>query len=155
MARYRQVLTVPGMAALLGISLLARVAVTAVVMALTMYVVLGLDMSYVAAGGVAAALTAGIALGSSPSIMMWGVGAAIVAGGAGIALLNPPLRAGDEADADAASRPRRRQWLSAPMIAVLTMAFGTTMLLSGIDLVIIARGRDPPPLPVARRRPLR
>ena len=53
----------PGMASLLGISLLARVAITAVVVALTMYVVLGLDMSYAAAGGVAAALTGGIALG--------------------------------------------------------------------------------------------
>jgi len=225
------------MAPLLGISLLARVAVTAVVMALTMYVVLGLDMSYAAAGGVAAALTAGIALSSpllgriidrrglravllatvvaqvvfwlsvpalpywtllgaafgagllmvpaqsvtrqaiaamtipgqlraaafalesvqgelsymvgppvvvlcaakvSPVVMAWGVGAAIVAGGAGIALLNPPLRGGGEADAGTAGRPRRRQWLGARMIAALTMAFGTTMLLSGVDLAIIA-----------------
>jgi MFS family permease len=225
------------MAPLLGISLLARVAVTAVVVALTMYVVLGLDMSYAAAGGVAAALTAGIALGApllgrmidrwglravllatvvsqivfwlsvpvlpywillgaaftagllmvpaqsvtrqaitamttpgqlraaaftlesvqgelsymvgppvvilcaakaSPGVMAWSVGAAIVAGGAGIALLNPPLRAGDEADADDAGRPRRRQWLGARMVAALTMAFGTTMLLSGVDLAIIA-----------------
>ena len=225
------------MAPLLGISLLARVAITAVVLALTMYVVLGLDMSYTAAGGVAAALTAGIALGApllgwmidrwglrimllatvvsqivfwlsvpvlpywillgaafaagllmvpaqsvtrqaiaamttagqlraaafalesvqgelsymvgppvvvlcaakaSPGVMTWGVGAAIVAGGAGIALLNPPLRAGAEADAGAAGWPRRRQWLGARMIAALTMAFGTTMLLSGIDLAIVA-----------------
>ncbi|MGD0557779.1 MAG: MFS transporter [Streptosporangiaceae bacterium] len=241
MARYRRVLAVPGMAPLLGISLLARVAVTAVVMALTMYVVLGLDMSYAAAGGVAAALTAGIALGSpllgrmidrwglravllttvvsqivfwlsvpvlpywillgaafttgllmvpaqsvtrqaiaamttvgqlraaafalesvqgelsymvgppvvvlcaakaSPDVMAWSVGAAIVAGGAGIALLNPPLRAGDEAAAAAAGQPRRRQWLGAPMIAALTMASGTTMLLSGVDLAIIATLRE-------------
>lgn len=63
-ARYRQVLAVPGMAPLLGISLLARVAITSVVVALTMYVVLGLDLSYTAAGGVAAALTVGIALGA-------------------------------------------------------------------------------------------
>ncbi|MQA98118.1 MAG: MFS transporter [Streptosporangiales bacterium] len=237
MNRYRQVLAVPGMAALLGISLLARVAVTAVVMALTMYVVLGLDMSYAAAGGVAAALTAGIALGgplqgrvidrrglrtvllativaqlvfwlslpvlpygillgaaftagllmvpaqsvtrqaiaamtrpgqlraaafalesvqgelsymvgpavvilcaaqASPGVVAWGIGAAIVAGGAGIALLNPPLRAQDEADAGPAGRPRRRQWLGARMVASLTMAFGTTMLLSGVDLAIVA-----------------
>lgn len=225
------------MAPLLGISLLARVAITAVVMALTMYVVLGLHMSYAAAGGVAAALTAGIAVGApllgrmidrtglrtvllatvisqivfwlsmpalpywillgaafiagllmvpaqsvtrqaiaamttagrlraaafalesvqgelsymvgppvvvlcaakaSPGVMAWGVGAAIVAGGAGIALLNPPLRARDEMDAGAAGRPRRRQWLSARMVAALTMAFGTTTLLSGVDLAIVA-----------------
>jgi MFS family permease len=224
------------MASLLVVSLLARVAITADVMALTMYVVLGLDMSYAAAGGVAAALTAGLALGGpllgrmidrrgpravvlvtvvlqvvfwlsvpilpygillgaafaagllmvpaqlvtrqaiaamttagqrqaafalesvqgelsylvgpavvilcaakmSPAVVAWGVGAAIAAGGAGIALLNPPLRAEDEADAGAAARPPRREWLSARMIAVLTMVFGTTTLLGGVDLAIVA-----------------
>ncbi|OKI46015.1 MFS transporter [Micromonospora sp. CB01531] len=224
------------MAPLLGVSLLARAAITADVMALTMYVVLGLDMSYTAAGGVAAALTAGVALGgpllgrmidwrgprtvllvtvvlqvvfwlsvpilpygillgaafaagllmvpaqpvtrqaiaamttpgqrraafalesvqgelsyivgpavvilcaakTSPTVVAWGVGAAIAAGGAGIALLNPPLRAEDEADAGAAGRPPRREWLGTGMIAVLMMAFGTTTLLSGVDLAIVA-----------------
>src|SRR5690348_1633787 len=43
--------------------MLARIAITADVMALTMYVVLGLHLSYAAAGGVAAALTLGLALG--------------------------------------------------------------------------------------------
>ncbi|MEU7260940.1 MFS transporter [Streptomyces rimosus] len=224
------------MASLLGVSLLARTAITAEVMALTMYVVLGLDMSYTAAGGVAAALTAGLALGGpllgrmidrqglrtvllvtvavqavfwlsvpvlqygalvgaafvagllmvpvqpvtrqaiaamttadqrraafvlesvqgelsymvgpavvilcaakmSPGVVVWGVGAAIVAGGSGIALLNPPLRAEEEVDAGAAGQPPRRQWLGVGMFAVLTMAFGTTMLLSGVDLAIVA-----------------
>ncbi|MFF3665751.1 MFS transporter [Microtetraspora malaysiensis] len=234
MTSYRQVLAVPGMAPLLSMSLLARTAITASVMALTMYVVLGLDMSYAAAGGVAAAMTAGMALGGpllgrmidwrgprivlrvtvvlqvvfwlsvpimpygillvaafaaglllvpaslvtrqaiaamttagqrraafalesvqgelsymvgppivilcaakvSPGVVAWG--AAIVAGGAGIALLNPPLRAEDEAEADTAGRPRRREWLGPDMIAVLVMAFGVTMLLSGTDLAIVA-----------------
>lgn len=229
-------LAVPGMAPLLGISLLARAAITAAVMALTMYVVLGLDMSYAAAGGVAAASTAGMALGGqllgrmidrrgprtvllvtvivqavfwlsvpilpygillgaafaagllmvpaqlvtrqaiaamtavaqrqaafslesvqgelsyvvgppivilcaakvSPAAVAWGVGAAIVAGGAGIARLNPPLHAKDEADAGTASRPRRREWLGPAMTALLVMAFGATMLLSGTDLAIVA-----------------
>jgi MFS family permease len=224
------------MASLLGVSLLARVAITAGVMALTMYVVLGLDMSYAAAGGVAASLTAGIALGGpllgrmidsrgprpvllatavaqavfwlsvpilpypillaaafpagllmvpaqpvtrqaiaamttqgqrraafalesvqgelsytvgppvvilcaakvSAGVMAWGLGAAIVAGGAGIALLNPPLRAEHETDADTARRPPRREWLGVGLIAVLAMAFGATTLLSGIDLAIVA-----------------
>ena len=224
------------MAPLLGASLLARVAITAGVMALTMYVVLGLDMSYAAAGGVAATLTAGIALGGpllgrmidsrgprtallvtvvaqgvfwlsvpilpyaillgaafaagllmvpaqsvtrqaiaamttqgqrraafalesvqgelsytvgppvvilgaakgSPAVVAWALGAAIVAGGAGIALLDPPLRAEDEADAGAAGRLPRREWLGVGLIAVLTMAFGATTLLSGIDLAIVA-----------------
>ncbi|MET7461752.1 MFS transporter [Nonomuraea sp. NPDC005501] len=236
MTGYRQVLAVPGMASLLGVSLLARAAITADAMALAMYVVLGLGMSYAAAGGVAAALTVGVALGgpllgrlidvrglrsvllvtvvlqvvfwlsvpimpyvillgaafvagllmvpvqqvtrqaiaamtttrqrraafalesvqgelsyivgpavvilgaakTSPGVVAWGVGAAIATGGAGIALLDPPLRAEGEADAATAGRPPRREWLGAGMIAVLTMAFGTTTLLGGVDLAIVA-----------------
>ncbi|MFH8368297.1 MFS transporter [Streptomyces sp. NPDC018031] len=236
MTGYRQVLAVPGMAPLLGVSLLARTAITADVMALTMYVLLGLDMGYAAAGGVAAALTAGLALGgpllgrmidrrglrtvllstvaaqvvfwlsvpvlpygillgaafaaglfmvpaqpvtrqaiaamttaeqrraafalesvqgelsymvgpavvilcaaqTSPGVMAWAVGAAIVAGGVGMVLLDPPLRAAGEVDGAAAGRPPRREWLGAGMIAVLAMGFGTTTLLSGVDLAIVA-----------------
>ncbi|MBM0202848.1 MFS transporter [Micromonospora sp. STR1s_5] len=240
MTGYRQVLAVPGMAPLLGVSLLARTAITADVMALTLVVVLGLELSYAAAGGVAAALTVGVALGGpllgrmidsrglrlvllatvtaqvgfwlgvpvlpygfllvasflagllmvpaqavsrqaiaamttveqrraafalesvqgelsyivgpavvilgaatvSPDVVAWGVGAAILAGGLGIAVLNPPMRAEDEADAATAERPPRRQWLSPRMIAALTMAFGTTTVLSGVDLAIVATLRE-------------
>ncbi|MET9065354.1 MFS transporter [Streptosporangium sandarakinum] len=236
MIRFRQVLALPGMTPLLGVSLLARAAITADATALTMYVVLALDMSYAAAGAVVAALTAGVALGGpllgrmtdrrglrtvlaatvvsqlvfwlavpalpyvillgasfaagllmvpiqqvtrqaiaamttveqrraafalesvvgelsymvgpavvilcaatmSPGVVAWGLGAAIVAGGIGIALLDPPLRGEDEADDEAAERPRRREWLGARMIAALTMGFGVAMLLSGIDLAIVA-----------------
>jgi predicted MFS family arabinose efflux permease len=74
----------------------------------------------------------------SPGVVAWGVGAVIVTGGVGIALLDPPLRTKDEADGGAAGRPPRREWLGAGMIAVLTMAFGATMLLSGIDLAVVA-----------------
>lgn len=228
------------MAPLLGVSLVARAAITADVMALTMYVVLGLDLSYAAAGGVAAALTAGMALGGSllgrmidrrgprtvllvtvvlqvafwlsvpilpygillgaafvaglfmvpaplvtrqaiaamttagqrraafalesvqgelsymvgpsvvilaaaklsPTVVAWGVGATIAAGGAGIALLNPPLRAENEAGPGAAGRPPRREWLGARMIAMLVLAFGATTLLSGVDLAIVATLRE-------------
>ncbi|GGY16080.1 hypothetical protein GCM10010358_79830 [Streptomyces minutiscleroticus] len=63
MTGYRELLAVPGMAALLGVSFVARTAITSVVTALTMYVVLDLGLSYAAAGAVAAALTAGPALG--------------------------------------------------------------------------------------------
>ncbi|NRQ33780.1 MFS transporter [Nonomuraea sp. NN258] len=224
------------MTPLLGVSLIARAAITADVMALTMYVVLALKLNYVAAGGVAAAMTAGMALGGpllgrlidrrgarpvllatvalqagfwaivpllpyavlvcaafaagllmvpvqpvtrqaiaaltpqgrrqaafalesvqgelsylvgpplvilfaakvSPDVVAWVVGAAIVAGGAGLALLDPPLRAGDEVNVGPADRPRRREWLGPGMIAVLVMAFGTTMLLAGTDLAIVA-----------------
>lgn len=228
------------MAPLLGVSLLARIALTANATALTMYVVLGLGMSYAAAGGVAAALTAGVAVGgpllgrvldrrgprvvlaataafqvlfwlsvpflqyglllgasfaagllmvpaplvtrqaiaamtaaggrraafaleavqgelsymvgppivilcaaqTSPSVVAWGVGAAIAAGGAGIALLDPPLRADAEEDAGTVVRPRRREWLGPRLVAVLVMAFGATMLLGGTDLAIVATLRE-------------
>ncbi|WP_440087434.1 MFS transporter [Streptosporangium sp. LJ11] len=240
MIRFRQVLVVPGMTPLLGVSLLARAAITADATALTMYVVIALDMSYAAAGAVVAALTAGVALGGpllgrmidrrglrtvllatvvpqlvfwsavpvlpyaillcasfaagllmvpvqsvtrqaiaamtaagqrraafalesvvgelsyivgpaavivcaatvSPGVVAWGVGAAIVVGGAGIALLDPPMRAEDEAGGEAAGRPRRREWLGARMVAVLTMGFGVAMLLSGVDLAIVATLRE-------------
>ncbi|MEV0651004.1 MFS transporter [Phytomonospora sp. NPDC050363] len=236
MTGYRQVLAVPGMSSLLGVSFLARTAITADVMALTMYVVLGLDMSYAAAGGLAAALTAGLALGGpllgraidrrglrtvvlatavaqivfwlsvpvlpyplllpaafaagllmvpaqpvtrqaiaamttaaqrkaafalesvqgelsymvgpavvilcaatlSPVVVVWAVGALIVAGGAGIALLDPPLRGEDEPETVTAERPPRREWLNARMVAVLAAALGVTMLLGGVDLAIVA-----------------
>lgn len=228
-------LAVPGLAWLLGVSLLARVAITADVMALTLYVVLGLDRSYLAAGSVAAAVTAGLALGGpmigrlidwrgarivllgtavvqlgfwlsvpfvpypvllgsafasgllmvpaqsvtrqaiaamttaaqrrpafalesvqgelsyvvgppivilcaatvAPEMVAWGVGGAIVAGGVGLAVLNPPLRT-DEELAAGQGRPRRREWLGSRMIALLVMAFGTTTLLAGIDIAIVA-----------------
>ncbi|MGP3933713.1 MFS transporter [Nonomuraea sp. KM88] len=240
MTRFRQVLAVPGMTPLLSISLLARTAITADAMALTMYVVIALDLSYAAAGAVVAALTAGVALGgplvgraidrrglrtvlvvtiaaqlvfwatvpvlpyvillgasfaagllmvpiqsvtrqaiaamtaaeqrrpayalesvvgelsymvgpavvivcaaeTSPGVVAWGVGAAIVAGGAVIALLDPPLRTEDETAGEAAGRPRRREWLGARMVAVLTMGFGVAMLLSGVDLAIVATLRE-------------
>ncbi|MBU2670918.1 MFS transporter [Actinoplanes bogorensis] len=237
MTGYRQVLTVPGLASLLCVSLLARTAITADVMALTLYVVLGLNLSYVAAGGITAALTAGVALGGpllgrlidargvrtvllltilaqvafwasvpflpyavllpaallagllmvpaqsvtrqaitatvpagrrraafalesvqgelsyiigpalvilgaatlSPDVMAWVVGATIVAGGAGIALLNPPVRSDGERTA---TRIPRRRWLRSGMIAALIMAFGATTLLSGVDLAIVATLRE-------------
>jgi MFS family permease len=242
---------VPGLASLLGVSLIARAALAADMMTLTLYVVLGLHMSYAAAGGVAAALTTGLALGApllgrlidhrgarvvllvtaavqvvfwasvpflpypvlmgaafvagllmvpaqlvtrqaiaattpagqrraafalesiqgelsyvlgppivilgaaaiSPGAVAWGAGAAIVVGGVGIAVLNPPLRAEDEAEDEAEAdagptarprrpgrhpRPRRSEWLGPNMVAVLVMAFGTTVLLSGTELSIVA-----------------
>jgi MFS family permease len=232
---YRQVLAVPGLAPLLAVSLLARTAITAAGMALTLYVVLGLRLGYAAAGAVPATLTAGLALGGpllgrlidrrglrtallatlvlqagfwlavpvlrypvllaaafvagllmvpaqavtrqaiaalttggqrrpafalesvqgelsylvgpaavilaaatlSPATMAWGVGGAIVVGGAAIAALDPPLRAPDEAPTGTAP-PRRREWLGRGMIAVLVLAFGTALLLGGIDLAIVA-----------------
>jgi predicted MFS family arabinose efflux permease len=79
-----------------------------------------------------------LAAKTSPGVVAWGVGAAIAAGAAGIAWLDPPVRTEEEAVAGATARPPRREWLGAGMIAVLTMALGTTTLLSGVDLAIVA-----------------
>ncbi|MFB9238269.1 MFS transporter [Plantactinospora siamensis] len=78
----------------------------------------------------------------APGVVAWGVGALIAAGGLALAALNPPLRAAAEEGAGAAGRPPRREWLGAPMVAVLTMIFGTTTLLGGVDLAIIASLRE-------------
>ncbi|MFF8641113.1 MFS transporter [Streptomyces sp. NPDC015345] len=224
------------MAALLVVTFLARTAITSVVTALTMYVVVGLELSYAAAGGAAAALTIGLALGGpllgrmldrrglravllvtvavqavfwlsvtvltyeallgaafaagllmvpaqpvtrqaiaamttvqqrrsafalesvqgelsymvgpavvilgvalmSPGVMIGVVGGAIVTGGAVMALLDPPLRAVGDVDSASSGRRPRREWLGVRMMAVLLMAFGTTALLSGVDLAVIA-----------------
>ncbi|MQY11177.1 hypothetical protein SRB5_12910 [Streptomyces sp. RB5] len=231
MTGYRQILALPGMAPLFAVSFLARTAITADAMALTMYVVLDLDLGYAAAGGVAAALTAGLAVGGpllgrvidrrgargvllgtagaqavfwlgvpvlpyaalpaaafgagllmvpaqsvtrqaitaatgagqrraafvlesvqgelsylvgpaavvagaaawSPGVVAWAVGALIVAGGAGLAVLDPPLRTPEEEGA-----PARRKWLDARMVAVLVMALGANTLLGGVDIAVVA-----------------
>lgn len=224
------------MPSLLAVSLFARVAITAAAMALMMHVVRGMEMSYAAAGGVVAMLTAGLAVGGpllgrvidrrgvrvvlsataaaqavfwasvpqlpyglllfaalaggvlmvpvqavtrqaiavmttegrrraafalesvqgevsytvgpplvilcaaevSTGFVAYVVGAVVTAGGAGLALLDPPVRPESGADAGPAVRPSRREWLGPGMAAVLVMAFGTTMLLSGADLAIVA-----------------
>ncbi|WP_205718494.1 MFS transporter [Actinomadura sp. WMMA1423] len=79
---------------------------------------------------------------TSPGAVAWGVGTAMLAGAVGIALLDPPLRTEDETAAATARRPPRREWLGPGMIAMLVMAFGTTTLLSGTDLAIVATLED-------------
>lgn len=61
---YRQVLGVPGMAPLYLVGVLARLPHVGGGLALTLYVVEGLGLTYLRAGLVAAALTVGIAVGS-------------------------------------------------------------------------------------------
>ncbi|SHE71305.1 Predicted arabinose efflux permease, MFS family [Streptoalloteichus hindustanus] len=63
-ARYREVLSLPGLRALLLVAILARLPVSAVGVTLTMHVALTLDRGYGAAGAVAAASTVGAALGN-------------------------------------------------------------------------------------------
>jgi MFS family permease len=64
LGKYRQVLALPGVRALLGLMLLARIPESAMSMVLTLHVVLSLHRSYGAAGLVGAAGTIGIAVGA-------------------------------------------------------------------------------------------
>ncbi len=62
--RYRRVLGVPGARSLYGLSLIARIPVTAAPTALTLRVVLGLHKDFAQAGLVAAAAAVGVAVGA-------------------------------------------------------------------------------------------
>ncbi|HEX4703389.1 MAG TPA: MFS transporter [Pseudonocardiaceae bacterium] len=64
MGKYRRVLTLPGVATLLGLMFAARIPVTATNMVLTLHVVLTLHRSYGSAGLVGAVGTVGIAVGA-------------------------------------------------------------------------------------------
>jgi MFS family permease len=61
---YRDLLRIPGVARLLGFSILARIPRAAMGVVLTLHVVLGLDRSYGAAGLLVAGFTIGAALGA-------------------------------------------------------------------------------------------
>jgi MFS family permease len=61
---YRRVLTLPGVPQLLGFAVLARIPRAGATVVLTLYVVLGLDRSYGAAGLVSAFFTVGVAVGA-------------------------------------------------------------------------------------------
>lgn len=60
---YRDVLSLPGVRALMFAALLARVPIAATAVTVTLYVLQDLHLGYGAAGGVATAMTVGIALG--------------------------------------------------------------------------------------------
>jgi MFS family permease len=64
LAAYRTVLRLPGVAALTGVSFLARIPPSAATITLTLHVVLTLDHGYAAAGLVGASSTIGMAVGA-------------------------------------------------------------------------------------------
>jgi predicted MFS family arabinose efflux permease len=65
------------------------------------------------------------------------LGAAIVLSGLALFALNPPTRAGHEPDRGAPAIPRR-QWLTARLIGVLAVSAGTTLVLGGTDVSVVA-----------------
>jgi MFS family permease len=64
LSAYRSVLAIPGVAALTGVSFLARLPASAAAITLTLHVVLTLDQGYAAAGVVGAVATVGMAIGA-------------------------------------------------------------------------------------------
>jgi MFS family permease len=86
------------------------------------------------------ALAVVVATTISPRVAMLAVGTGIVLGGLGLLALNPPVR---EAGADAEPAPRRRrEWVSARLVAVLAVAAATTLVLVGSDVAIVAVLRE-------------
>lgn len=87
------------------------------------------------------ALAVVVATSISPRVAMLAVGTGIVLGGLGLLLLNPPTREA-AGPADSGPAPRRREWLSARLVAVLAVAAATTLVLVGSDVAIVAVLRE-------------
>ncbi|MFG1608772.1 MFS transporter [Actinoplanes sp. NPDC049265] len=97
------------------------------------------ELSFMAgpALGVLIATTAGGHVG------MYAVGTGILVSGAGLFLLNPPIRAHDEAPPSAeAARVPRSQWLTPRLIGILAITMATTLVLSGTDVSVVAVLRE-------------
>jgi predicted MFS family arabinose efflux permease len=65
------------------------------------------------------------------------LGGTIVLSGLALFALNPPTRADHEPDRSAPAIPRR-QWLTARLIGVLAVSAGTTLVLGGTDVSVVA-----------------
>jgi MFS family permease len=87
------------------------------------------------------ALAVVVATSISPRVAMIGIGTGIVLGGIGLLILNPRTRDPD-APVAAGPPPKRREWLSARLLAVLAVAAATTLVLVGTDVAIVAVLRE-------------
>ncbi|HLL65047.1 MAG TPA: MFS transporter [Micromonosporaceae bacterium] len=76
----------------------------------------------------------------SAGTTMWIIGAAMVAAGSTLYLLNPRVRTTQE-EAEHAGPLRRREWLRPELIAMLLIAFATTVVLGGTDVALVAAMR--------------
>jgi MFS family permease len=242
---YRRVLALPGVRALWVLMLLARLPVAAGGVVLTLYVVLGLDRGYGAAGLVGAACTVGGSIGSplmgrlvdrrglrtmlmlctaselafwfstpwlpypallasslltgvvmlpvfavarqalaalvpveqrrtafsmdsisvevsfavgpaagvlvatmvSPTAAVLATGAAVVAAGTALYVLNPPVRSEAEL-LEPGEVPPRQAWLTPALLGVLLVSCGATLVLSGTDVALVATLREAGQVPL-------
>jgi MFS family permease len=73
---------------------------------------------------------------------MLAIGAGILVSGAGLWLLNPPVRAAHEAPIAAGERVARRTWLRPRFVAVLAVTLAATLVLAGTDVAVVAVLRE-------------
>jgi MFS family permease len=92
------------------------------------------ELSFMAgpALGVLVATTAG------PRVAMVAIGVGLLLAGAGLYLLNPPIRAEHEAPVAAGERVPRSSWLKPRLVAVLAVSMAATLVLSGTDVAVVA-----------------
>lgn len=97
---------------------------------------MSVEVSYMAAPATAVLLVTTY----SATVAMWCVGVATVLSGAGLYLLNPPtVPVGDEEPASAAPADGRKpRVLTLPVVLILLATAGTTFVLSGADVGIVA-----------------
>ncbi|MFI5936791.1 MFS transporter [Actinoplanes sp. NPDC051494] len=79
---------------------------------------------------------------AGPRVAMLVVGTGILLSGVGLFLLNPPIRAHDEAPVSAGDRVPRSAWLRPRLVAVLAISSAATLVLSGTDVAVVAVLRD-------------
>src|SRR5205814_135078 len=95
---------------------------------------MSVELSYMAGP----ALAVFVATSVSPIAAVVSVGATMVLAGAGLYVLNPPTRSGDEETAAGTPPAPRRSWLRADLVALLIATAGATLVLGGTDVSIVA-----------------
>jgi predicted MFS family arabinose efflux permease len=69
---------------------------------------------------------------------MLAIAVGLLLAGVGLYLLNPPVRAKDEAPVTTADRVPRSSWLKPRLVAVLAVSMAATLVLSGTDVAVVA-----------------
>ncbi|PRY46146.1 MFS transporter [Umezawaea tangerina] len=88
------------------------------------------------------AYMAGPALGvllttrATSQVALWSVGAAMVASGIALYVVNPPIR--NEEENAVVERPARREWLTPPVLGVLLTSAGAIIVLAGMEVALVA-----------------
>ncbi|MFV2020421.1 MFS transporter [Micromonospora sp. LOL_023] len=84
------------------------------------------------------ALAVLLATAVSPPAAMLGVGGGLIAAGALLIAMNPPIRARHEQPPQAGVRLPRREWLTPRLAGILAVGAASTLVLGGTDVALIA-----------------